>query len=162
MTYIIAATGHRPNKLSASEQQLRDFATDYLANARPDFCVSGMAMGWDLAFAEASLQLEIPLIAAIPFPNQASFWSMEQWLRWNRVLIGATHAQIISKTYSPKCFQRRNEWMVDLADEVLALWNGQPGGGTWNCLQYIQRMMHKPQVTNLWDRLEHGRKVTNY
>ena len=34
--------------------------------------------------------------------------------------------------------QKRNEYMVDLADKVIAVWNGSTGG-TYNCVKYAEK-----------------------
>jgi uncharacterized phage-like protein YoqJ len=38
--------------------------------------------------------------------------------------------------------QIRNEWMVDRADQVIAIWDGT-SGGTANCVEYATKM-NKP------------------
>ena len=35
--------------------------------------------------------------------------------------------------------QKRNEFMVDKADMVLAIWNGNQKGGTWNTIKYATK-----------------------
>lgn len=35
--------------------------------------------------------------------------------------------------------QKRNEWMVDRIDELLAIYNGTPGG-TKNCIDYAKKL----------------------
>jgi len=39
--------------------------------------------------------------------------------------------------YSARNMQRRNEWMVDHSDKVLAVWDGS-NGGTGNCVAYAR------------------------
>jgi uncharacterized phage-like protein YoqJ len=36
----------------------------------------------------------------------------------------------------PQVYQERNEWMVDRAHVVIAVWDGQKKGGTWNTIKY--------------------------
>ena len=70
---IVAATGHRPNKLAPLSicystrvlQRLIDLATAYLEKSNPDAVISGMALGWDTAIAIAAIKLNIPLTAAV-------------------------------------------------------------------------------------------------
>lgn len=38
-----------------------------------------------------------------------------------------------------RLFQQRNQWMVDRADAVLAVWDGSPGG-TANCVNYARKV----------------------
>jgi uncharacterized phage-like protein YoqJ len=41
--------------------------------------------------------------------------------------------------------QVRNEYMVDHADVVIAIWNGNQHGGTFNAVSYA-RQKHKPVI----------------
>ncbi len=43
----------------------------------------------------------------------------------------------ISKAYDKRCFQRRNEWMVDHSARMIAVFSGQPGG-TRNTIEYAK------------------------
>ena len=45
--------------------------------------------------------------------------------------------------------QQRNELMVNDSDMVLALWDGESAGGTWNCIQYAGKV--EKEIVNLWD-----------
>ena len=40
--------------------------------------------------------------------------------------------------YKPWLMQKRNEYMVDLADKVIAVWDGSKGG-TGNCVRYAEK-----------------------
>ncbi len=35
--------------------------------------------------------------------------------------------------------QKRNEYMVDKSNLVLAIWNGDKSGGTWNTIKYAMK-----------------------
>ncbi len=147
------ATGHRPEKLgrygSLTSIKLYDFARRYLETYRPDRFISGMALGWDTACARACVSLGIPFIAAIPFVGQESQWPESSRRIYADLLACAERIETVSLGgFNAKAMQRRNEWMVDLADGVLALWDGS-SGGTCNCVKYAQRV-GKP-MTNLWD-----------
>ena len=43
-----------------------------------------------------------------------------------------------SAWYTPACLQLRNEYMVDHADELIAVWDSSPSG-TANCVNYAKR-----------------------
>jgi uncharacterized phage-like protein YoqJ len=47
--------------------------------------------------------------------------------------------------------QRRNEWMVERADVILALWNGS-SGGTANCVAYARQ--RGSRIVNVWEAFE--------
>lgn len=149
---IIAATGHRPQKLGGYgahvDSKLRGLAQIWLQNNRPDGVISGMALGWDMAFAEAAIMLGITLHAAVPFRGQQSVWPCESQERYQQILNCARSITVVCEgDYAAHKMQVRNEWMVDRATRVLALWDGTPGG-THNCVMYAHRQQ-KP-IVNLW------------
>ena len=53
-------------------------------------------------------------------------------------LSAADLVRFICPGYSRSCFQRRNEWMVDHASRVIAVWNGLPSG-TKNTIDYARK-----------------------
>lgn len=157
----IAATGHRPDKLggySATEHgRIYKLAHDYLsvqlgctthADEKPARLISGMAIGWDIACAEAAIDLGIPLICAIPFPQQPSRWPPVSVMLWAKIKAKATEVHTVSTEFTRNAFQLRNIWMVDRADLILALWNGT-AGGTANCIKYAVKK--QVPVYNLWN-----------
>lgn len=150
---VIAATGHRPEKLGGYGNQvplaLGGLATEYLAARRPSKVISGMALGWDQAVAAAALALDIPFIAAVPFEGQEAGWPTESQERYRWLLGEAERVEIVCSHPGPRAFQIRNEWMVDNAGRMVALHDGS-WGGTFNCLEYARK--RGVPVDNLWDR----------
>lgn len=153
MTDIIAATGHRPSKLGCGygnnmHDALTRLACNYLDQVQPASIISGMALGWDQAFAEAGLMLGLPVHAAVPFSGQESQWPTRSKVQWARLIAGCASVTIVCDGgYAPFKMQVRNEWMVDRATRICALWDGSPGG-TGNCLKY-KSTWPRP-VDNLW------------
>ena len=151
---IIAGTGHRPNKLGGYDDgtfnRLTELAMNFLKeNPEYDTVVSGMALGWDMALALATLLLKRKLIASVPFKGQESKWPDITQERYKKLLSRASQVVIVSKgSYSAEKMQVRNEWMVDHADAILALWDGSRGG-TYNCIQYAKKKNKK--IINLWN-----------
>jgi uncharacterized phage-like protein YoqJ len=149
---ILAATGHRPNKLGgygvAVELQLFKLAKLHLAGAKPRGVISGMALGWDTSWAEAALGLGLPLCAAVPFEGQEKRWPSHSQEKYAYLCMMATKVVYVCEPgYAAWKMQKRNEWMVDHCDELVALWDGSDGG-TANCVRYAERV-GKP-VRNLW------------
>ena len=70
---IVAATGHRPDKLGGYGEEvfekLVQLAMGFLEahHSKITYGISGMALGWDMAYAEALCIKEIPWTAAVPF-----------------------------------------------------------------------------------------------
>lgn len=155
---IAAGTGHRPPKLggytAAVERRLRALALAWLTEAQPSKIISGMALGWDLAWAEAALTLGIPVVAAVPFEGQERLWPAESQRRFQRVFNAASERIVICPGgYASWKMQKRNIWMVNHADVVVALWDGS-AGGTGNCVQYA--LSRKRPIVNLWERWKEG------
>ena len=45
----------------------------------------------------------------------------------------------MQQNYTPGCMMRRNRYMVDRSNRLIALFDGNPGGGTCNTLLYAIR-----------------------
>lgn len=151
---ILAATGHRPNKLGGYDTKtyikLLDLAYKYLLDTKPNSIISGMALGWDTAWAEAGQMLNIPVIAAVPFFGQESVWPKSSQDDYHRVLQNCSDIlYICDKGYAPWKMQIRNKYMVDRCDKLIALWDGS-NGGTGNCINYANKINKK--IVNLWEQ----------
>ena len=151
---IFSATGHRLPKLGGYSDKvfvrLVGLATDYLISTMPDEAISGMALGWDQAWAQAAIDMHIPLTCAIPCNGQESQWPHKSQVQYRAILSKA--AKIVNTSPGPYAawkMQKRNEWMVDNCDKVIALWD-RSGGGTANCITYA-KSIGKP-IINLWDK----------
>lgn len=151
---IISGTGHRSAKLGGYSDEafnlLVRIATFWLEENKPDKVISGMAMGWDMALAQATINKNIPLICAVPFRGQESMWSKQTQKQYFDILNLSNEIVYVSKPgYSPKKMQIRNEWMVDNSDVILAMWDGTKGG-TFNCLEYAKNK--QKTIINLYDK----------
>ncbi|MBQ8551720.1 MAG: DUF1273 family protein [Clostridia bacterium] len=90
--------------------------------------------------AEKVLELQnlyphISLEAAIPCYTQMARWSKEQRTRYFDILELCDKKTRVGKEYTPDCMRKRNEYMVDSSDIVMAVWDGKPGG-THQTVQY--------------------------
>lgn len=151
---ILAATGHRPDKLGGYGDDVFDAltwqATIILSEMKPKSTISGMALGWDQAFAQASANLGIPFLAAVPFVGQESKWPPASQAKYAALIAKAASVHVVSPGgYAAWKMQVRNCWMVDNCDHVLALWDGS-AGGTSNCVKYAEKV-GRP-ITNIWTR----------
>ena len=118
--------------------------------------ISGGALGVDQDFAEAVLQAKkiyapITLEIAVPCRAQAKRWTVPEQLRYCSILDRADKVTILSEQYSSTCMLKRNEYMVDKSDLVLAYWNGEESGGTWYTVNYAKQK-HKDLIINRLDR----------
>ena len=116
--------------------------------------LSGGALGVDQDFAEAVLYAKqvhagIELEIAVPCRNQAARWSEAEQLRYRSILDRADRVEILSENYTRFCMLKRNEYMVDKSDLVLAYWNGEESGGTWYTMRYANRKKQELLITRL-------------
>jgi uncharacterized phage-like protein YoqJ len=162
--WTIAMTGHRPQALDSDfgyNSELWQFIYAELRNTfekqKPSKIITGMALGVDTVAAEVALAMEIPFVAAVPFPGQDAKWSTPQQEHYHMLLSYAAHIETCDKgPYSPYLMEKRNRWMVDNADIVVAVWNGWKGG-TRNCVDYAIR-----QQVPVWRIDPVTRKVGRY
>lgn len=158
---ILCGTGHRPEKLTPQgkgiyfeglpelEGRLIDLCLLALERFKPEQVISGFALGFDLALAEAAIQLELPLVAAVPFARQEKKWTHSQQAKYQELLTRADEIKVVNfGGYAFWKMNARNEWIVDHADLVLALWNGA-ASGTGNCVEYATAQ--GVEVVNLWN-----------
>lgn len=159
---IIAGTGHRPNRCyplpGQDFKRMVALCKASLERMQATEVISGMALGFDQALATAAIQLNIPLVAAVPFAQQDLKWQPEDRERWETILFQAKTVVFVDRQdgylvksapggYSPEKLKKRNQWMVDHCNAVLALYDGGDGG-TAHCVAYAEAQ-EKP-VLNVW------------
>ncbi|MCD8146092.1 MAG: DUF1273 domain-containing protein [Clostridiales bacterium] len=146
-------TGHRPNHLPwrgdeaaplclACQARLADeIERAYRAGFRRFLC--GMAMGGDLLFAETVLACgeahpDLRLDAAIPCLNQTKDWPQEQVRRYRSILdqIPSDRQILIQTERTRDCMLRRDRYMVNQSQRIVALYDGKSAGGTRYTLSY--------------------------
>ena len=160
-------TGHRPEKLpwglnegdprcSAIKRSLsREIEGLYRRGFR--HFISGMAMGCDLYFAEAALELreeypDLSVEGAVPCPTQADRWPEDQRRRWRDILQRCDLETVVQRHYDRYCMLRRDRYMVDRSAAILAVFDGT-SGGTQYTLNYA---MDKKLEILLLDPLNPG------
>jgi uncharacterized phage-like protein YoqJ len=100
--------------------------------------ISGGALGMDMFAAEAVLELKekypwIILEMVSPFDAQADRWNDENRMRHDRLFASADIVTATGHEYTKACMFRRNRYMVNNADLLLAAYDGQPGGTAMTC-----------------------------
>lgn len=152
---ILAGTGHRPDKLGGYKEQvftrLTDLAVKCLERYAPEKVISGMALGWDQAVAEAACIKSIPWVAAVPFEGQEGKWPEASQVKYRDLIAKATEIVVVCEGgYAAYKMIVRDKWMVDHCDAVLALWNGSDGG-TGTTVKYATG---KKRIINVWKSWE--------
>jgi len=136
-------TGHRPEKLHESEEEIKSRLSVAINAAIEDgfsVFISGMARGVDIWAAEVVLDLkethpEIKLVAASPYLGFEKGWSASWQERYNSILAQSDAVRFICPGYNKRCFLIRNEWMVDRSSLLIAYYDGE-AGGTHNTIRY--------------------------
>ena len=146
-------TGHRPSKLPWGQnendprcvQVKQELASRlegiYETGFRHFMC--GMAIGCDMYFAEAVLNLrdrhpDVSLEAVIPCGTQPDRWAKPLRMRYTSLLDRCDSVKVLQIMYSRDCMMRRNKYMVDNSSLLLGCFMGIPGG-TMNTIVYAER-----------------------
>lgn len=150
---ILAATGHRLKRLGGYDQHTREkvyrVAHDILNILEPTQVITGMAIGWDQAIAQAALDLKIPYLAYVPFEGQEKLWPPKSQIYYHYLLNQATATRVCSQgEYSAAKMHIRNQMMIDDCNEVVALWDGIKQGGTYAAVQYARGKERR--IHNAW------------
>jgi len=141
---ICCFTGHRPQNLPFRfdeqdarcvrlKQILQKEIERQITENGVDAFISGMAIGTDLYAAELVLTLKavyphLRLEAAIPCTSQADKWSEALQRRYRKLLTRCDVKTLLQREYDRDCMQKRNRYMVDASDTVIAVWDGRPSG----------------------------------
>lgn len=141
---IISITGHRPKDLPYKYEDNNPFEKWVKKQLKLKFkefgatkIISGMALGVDTFAADVALEMNIPLLAAIPFVGQEKMWLASSIKKYNDILSKASEKVIVSEgSYTASKMQIRNQWMVDNSNILIGVYNGSKTGGTYNCLTY--------------------------
>ena len=134
----IAFTGHRniaPEQKDKVRERLRKAVS--LAYKEGKYqCICGMALGFDMLAAEEVLSLKarlpyLQLIAVVPFRGQNSRWDLAEQQRYDHILAKTDKVIVLSDTYYKGCLLRRNDFMLQHSNFVIAYYDGKQKGGTY-------------------------------
>lgn len=163
---IVAFTGHRPTKIGGYDMKnpqavsIRQAMRKLLFELAPEKAITGMAQGADQLAAVLCHSMKIPFIAAVPCADQELKWpyAAQEYYHW---LLGLAEEVVLVSAgeYSSDKMRRRNEWMVDRADTIIAVYDGSPVGGTANCVRYARR---KRKDILIIDPKDHAPKPVRY
>lgn len=153
-----AFTGHRPHKFPwrydeadnrcvALKAALAAQITALAEAGVTDF-YSGGADGVDCWAALIVLELRkknpaLNLHLILPHEGQADKWSDSAQERYRFILSQADSVDYVSHDYYDGCMLNRNRRLVDAADLLLAVYNGERRGGTAATVRYARKSGHK-------------------
>ncbi len=95
--------------------------------------ISGMGLGVDTFAAEIVIDLKrvyphITLEAAIPCEEQAVMWKEKERMRYFTLVEQCDKETLVSRRATLDCIYKRNQYMVDASDVVIAVWDGVSSG----------------------------------
>lgn len=129
-------TGHRPGKLKTDKQEVITWLKseiDIAVDAGYTTFISGMQRGVDIWAAEYVLELkknnsDLLLVAASAFPGMEAMWT-QKWIdQYDAIRLRADATLFVCNVPSVDAFFQRNNWMVDHASLLVAVYNNIPGG----------------------------------
>lgn len=149
-------TGHRPKAFSFGYDENSD---DFLelknrikntiiqvcnAGCRVFYC--GMAEGTDLWCGEVVLELRdrfdppLELCPVIPFLAQPASMTRKNQERYQRIMNSSERKFLVSTQYTKNCYQKRNYYMVDSADFLIAVYDEKNDrSGTAQTIRYAKK-----------------------
>jgi uncharacterized phage-like protein YoqJ len=151
---VCSFTGYRSSKLNACisnstltigdiEACLKSRMTEMLDEGFTIFRC-GMANGADLMFAKIAIELRerypnlVEFIAAIPCLEHDKGWNEHDRRLCRELTASADHAVLVSDChYYNGCMAKRNRYLINGCDELLAVYTGQRGG-TMQTINYAK------------------------
>ena len=141
-----AFTGHRPQFLTRSEEDVRvDLENAIRAAVKDGYTtfITGLCYGVDIWAAEIVVRMKgndprIHLVAAIPFPDFSESFTDAWKQRYNALMAEAEYVKVMAPEYSKEAFRARNRWLVDHSSRIIAVYNGEPSG-TRNTILYARK-----------------------
>ena len=158
---IITGIAHAPIRLmersSLPSAELIHLARLALRQYGATRVITSLAPGWEQALARAAFEAEIPFTVAVPFPGRDQEWKKEDRAHYYKLIAVADRVNRIAERYHVLATLDGHLWQVDRADILLALWDYDFQGETYDTMQYATRA--NKQVINLWEDWSHLREL---
>ena len=105
--------------------------------------IAGFADGVDLLFAEIVAERiaknpALKLIAAIPYRRRLD--TLKKSERTNKLINLCAEIYIVAEEYHPSVYVKRNRYMVERSDRVIAVYDGREKGGTAGMIRLTHKM----------------------
>ncbi len=140
----ISFTGHREFDRERFDGALYRRILE-IANTEASTFWSGMAVGFDLAAAEAVLKARdwganIRLNCVVPYVGQSLFYSDRDVERYENIIRRANRVITLAEEYSREVYFRRNDYLIEQADMFIAYFDGNlSSGGTAYTIRHARR-----------------------
>lgn len=126
-----ALTGHRELEKNFNSNAVYDKLEELIINGY-DYFYCGMAQGFDLlalgCLCDLKKKYRIFTEACIPYAGQETYFPAAEKKKYRALLQWCDKKTVLSDYYFDGCLLRRNRYMVDGADAVLAYCRSDTGG----------------------------------
>ncbi len=158
----LGISGHRPDKLDGYDldtmyyQKMILYFISFFREHAVKRVYTGMALGVDQVAALAVLRLKsydakIQLVCCIPCRNHSCKWPKASRELYGEILDESDEIIMVSnEEYQPYLMQKRNMYIVDNVEHMLAVWDGS-SGGTANCIEYARKVGRPVTIWNPMD-----------
>lgn len=139
-------TGHKPEKIKEDINIIKANLAKEIRKAIDlgyDTFITGMADGVDIWAAEIVLEIKeqndnIKLICAVAYNGTEKERTLEKQEKFHDILGRSDGIEYMNRKFATWVFFARDEWMVDRASYVIAVFNGT-SGGTEHTLKYAEK-----------------------
>jgi uncharacterized phage-like protein YoqJ len=131
----VGITGHRPEQIS-DPQWVKDALCTAYEITTPSVIYQGMAAGVDLWSAKQAWSNHIPYVCVRPWAGHKA--RLSDRIEYDKTIKHSLRVVDVSPLIEypgPWIYSKRNEWIVDTVDIIIAVWNGT-SGGTSHCVEY--------------------------
>lgn len=158
----VCFSGHRPEKLPLSgsggakvirvlKSILYKEILDSMSDGYSCF-ITGLARGIDLWAGEIVMELkaqgeDIRLIAVSPYKKHGESFKGEEKFILGNIMLKADEIICLGEDYSKGCLQRRNEYMVDRSDKLIAVVSDYKSG-TGSTIRYAEKQGVPVRIIN--------------
>lgn len=150
---IVSVTGHRPERFATESERMgvRCALWAALSDLGPDMLLTGGARGADLWAAQWCVryadEIGTPLTVVLPFVGHTARWSDEDVKEYDRTMKDGYKCGVLSKieflgssSRKSAAYFKRNRYLVDNCDLLVAVYDGKPGGGTAYTVDYARKV----------------------
>lgn len=138
-------TGHRiikKGKVQDIKDCIKNLIIELSDNGVTNFMCGG-ALGFDTLAALLVLEQKKKLTLVLPCINQSDNWNKNDILVYQLIKDSADNIIYTSKEFDKDCMLKRNRYMVDNSDYVVACFDGRESGGTLYTVNYAKRLNRK-------------------
>jgi uncharacterized phage-like protein YoqJ len=145
---FILRDGETTNECNKIKQSLREQIIQLIKYHNVRYFITGMSRGVDQWCAEIVLDLKkdmsyLYLECALPCETQAVHWSENQRDRYFSIIERCDKEYCMQSQYTYDCIMKRNQYLVDSSDYIVAVWDKYKSGHTYRTIQYAKKQRKK-------------------